>query len=127
VGCSLHDGPGQQASGLAHVAVRPPERSQVRNLSEYLRLPSRRQEPTEAAPEVVELQLQPVEPTSLILALELPSGCLHEFEEAGCVPVAKLVQLSGLLELAESVLADCFEHRQPYGSVTGLTPYETPA
>jgi hypothetical protein len=47
--------------------------------------------------------------------------------EAGCVPVAKLVELSGLLEFTESVLADGFEHRQPYGSVTGLTPDETPA
>src|SRR4029079_1629295 len=55
VGCSLHDGPGQQASGLAHVAVRPPERSQVRNLSEYLRLPSRWPEPTEAGAAGVEL------------------------------------------------------------------------
>ncbi len=105
---------GEPAPRLGHVRVASPEALEGRDRSQRVLDPARGEKPVDRRADVVELELEPVEPRGLSRSGELALRTERELEETFGVTLAQLVERPALVEVAERVLAHRLEHREPH-------------
>ena len=79
-------------------------------------------QPGHRGPQVVVLELQPVQPCQLPLALQLGLGLLGQRQEIGSVPVMRLGPAAAVSEPFQRILPDGLQQPEPRLAPAGFRP-----